>query len=446
MYGISALLAVILLQFFMEDADKVPAPVCFVGVPLLAVLFTMVLAITNGKRLKGIFTVFGGNEDLGPGAVKECVDRLPMGIFCYYPDGRVKLVNNVMSGLVVRMSGDSFLDGNTLKNELKKRSLDPISGMSHIIRTDDDRIYNFQEKGIMFDGKPLYEILANDVTKEYALTEALREKEKSVAQLNGKLKELADETLKTAIEKEVLDAKIKVHDNFGRVILFTRRYLRDRGNSFENTSGNAPEDITRNIYEDTSGNASEDVTRNIYEEAEGNASEGAIRNISEDAARIASEIRQQTTLLKNESPDEWRRDYDYVYRTARLLGVKIDLYGELPSSGKQEKLAVSALSCTLLNSARHAGADRMIVAIRQVKYSSDRKKTDDILKGDDGELFYEMRITDNGRTTNGPIIEKGGLVNLRRELENEGGQLNIEYEHGVVVNVVIPAQTQPGNG
>ena len=389
LYGVTAVLGTVLIQFLTENKTKVPMPVCFIGVPVLAVLFTMVLAVTHGRHLKGIFNLFNAADEPGPGLIKECVDRLPMGIFCYYPDGRPKLVNQVMGRLAVRMDNKSLLDGNILRKELTRRSLAPVSGMSHIIRTEEGRIYNFQEKGIMFEDKPLREILANDVTTEYALTESLKEKEESVTQLNGKLKELADETLKTAIEKEVLDAKIKVHDNFGRVILFTRRYLRD------------PKD---------GGNAS----------------------------KIASEIMQQIILMKNESPDEWRRDYEYIYRTARLLGVTIEVHGELPVGGKQERLAVSALSCTLLNSARHAGADRMIVEV-----STEGKNSEIPASVENGTEkapsgYCRMRIYDNGGSVSGPITVKGGLVNLRRELEAEGGRMAIGYVDGVVVNIVFP--------
>ena len=176
----------------------------------------------------------------------------------------------------------------------------------------------------------------------------------------------------------MLDAKIRVHDNLGRVILITRRFLKEDPKN------------------------------------------------DKEAENIAAEIRRQAALLKGERPDEWRCDYDYIFRTARMLGVEIVINGELPPSGKAERLAVSALGCTLLNSARHAGADRLFVEVERFSNSEGN--------------YCLMRITDNGKVSNATVTEKGGLSNLRREIETGGGSLEIEVEKGIAVHVLIPEE------
>ncbi len=383
--ALTALIALSEIQFFTEKAVYVPAFVCYIGIPLLVLLFVLCLFTGHGSSIATRSGLAEAHDlgywelrGIGRSSIKECVDMLPMGICCYYPDGQIKLVNNMMNLIASDLTGHSLADGTEFIGCLRKLSMESEERRSIVVRLKNGRIFSFREKEIISDGIVINELLANDISKEYELTEALREKEKNVAQLNEKLKSIEEESLKTAIEKEVLDAKIRVHDNLGRVILMTRRYLK------------------KDQKEDR------------------------------EAENIAAEIIRQTVLLRGESPDEWRRDYDYIFRTAKMLGVEIEIKGELPASGKAEKLAVSALSCTLLNSARHAGADRLFAEVERFTNSTGN--------------YCLMRITDNGKVSNVTVTEKGGLSNLRREIEAGGGSLEIEAENGIAVHVLIPEE------
>jgi len=107
--------------------------------------------------------------------------------------------------------------------------------------------------------------------------------------------------------------------------------------------------------------------------------------------------------------------------------MKLEVHGKIPQGERSRRLAVSALNCAILNSARHAGADRISVRCEKVT---------DIVTGVE---YYEMSISDNVNFQVEKVEEKGGLKSLRNELETEGGSLIIRVGQGVALYTRIPA-------
>ncbi|MBP5653043.1 MAG: hypothetical protein J6X17_06465 [Lachnospiraceae bacterium] len=367
-YFALALTANLVSGYFSKGSAHAPFGAMMYGVPLLVTAFLAVRLISKEYT----------DTKIGPESVKECVDRLPTGICCYFEGGQVKLVNDLMSRLCIELTGERLSDGEWFERRLKELSIADDND-AVLVQTLDGRYYSFRKQIADLDGIPLKEIVASDVTREYRLTAELKEKEEQVAALNIKLKELSEESLKTAVEKEVLTAKVRVHDDLGRVILLARRCLNYRDNNFMSLE------------------------------------------------KTAEEVRKQAILMLSESPDEWRRDYGYVFRTAKQLGMKLKVQGKIPQGERSRRLAVSALNCAILNSARHAGADQINVKCERVRDEAS------------GLEFYDMSISDNVNFQVEKVEEKGGLKSLRNELEAEGGSLIIRVGQGVGLYARIPA-------
>ncbi len=368
MYGALCVFGLQLMVFFDNEVPYVPRGIMFVGLPLFVLGFIGAVFIGREHRL----------SRLGTEAVKECVDSLPMGICCYFDDGQVKLANDTMIRLCVSITGHSLMDGVYFRKILEDYRK---PGQSHIIvKSDDNSVFDFTESVIDYNGRKLREILAFNVTEVYKLTDELKEQEERVGALNTRLKEISEEAVKTAIEKEILTAKVRVHDDLGRVILLARRYLKTGAKT------------------------------------------------GDDMDKVATELKRQAILMLSESPDEWRRDYAYIFRTARLLGIRANIKGRFPKSGIAKRLAVSTLSCALLNTARHAGADSIYFTCAQVKDETS------------GKEHFELLVRDNGYFWVENVEEKGGLKSLRSEIEAEGGSLFIESGQGVSLKVLIPIE------
>ena len=414
-YGIIFIAGCVILQFLPEDAKSVSASIVFIGIPVLTASF--IINFINARW-------HGGSRPQGL-SVKAAVDELPAGICCYYPDGQIKLINKTMSRICSGFIGRGISNGETIEKFLEEKT-EEVEESVHIAGLPDGHVYNFTEKEIQLEGTEtepsaygtIKEIIATDVTEEYSLVCELVEKNKRLAEMNLKLKNLFEETKKTAIEKEVLNAKTKVHDDLGRISLMARRYLK------------------------------------------------AEKKDPEEFRKTVEEFKKQIYMFSHADPDEWRRDYEYVFTQARLLDMEIVINGELPKGGKRESLAVSAISCALLNSARHAGADKIYVDIstqmstnemqmfsghtveRNGEIADEWAEQDEQGKVGVNENSTQMRnstkenricitIRDNGTAPAGNIEEKGGLKNLRCELESEGGELYVENVNGVVLKCVL---------
>lgn len=104
-------------------------------------------------------------------------------------------------------------------------------GQEPIYQLPDDMemVFSFHHYETELNGHVLYEILAVDVSEEYRIIQELQSRRVHVDQVRKRLKELSKTITRTTAEKEVLSAKVHLHDDFGRMLLLSKRYLLDPG-------------------------------------------------------------------------------------------------------------------------------------------------------------------------------------------------------------------------
>ncbi|MBR7073115.1 MAG: hypothetical protein IKI33_05775 [Eubacterium sp.] len=147
---------------------------------------------------------------LTSGAIKTYLDKIPCGVCCWRENGRVLFSNICMNELCVSVTRNSLLNGNHFKNAVK-------DGIINV----DGKVWRFTSRDIFIDGERLYEMIASDVTSEYAKTQALEKDKAELSRLNTELKEYylsIDESVK---RQEVLQAKMNIHDEMNRLMLLT---------------------------------------------------------------------------------------------------------------------------------------------------------------------------------------------------------------------------------
>ena len=253
-------------------------------------------------------------------AIKESVDSLPVGVCCYWPGGLVKLVNESMETLSYAVTGSAPLNGESLWNELERgegRAVFLQVGENPVVRLDDKSVWSFRRESVKLDCGTIYELLATDLTEEYAVNAELTEKRARVSEFNRRLRELNREIERMTVEKEVLAAKVSIHDELGRALLYAKQYYR------------RPETGDR-----------------------------------ETLLRIWGEA---IRFLMKEGPEHWRDLYAYADQVASELGVTIAVDGALPQGGRVKELFSDALITCLSNAARHGGADEMYVTARETE-------------------------------------------------------------------------------
>lgn len=168
------------------------------------------LALTLAALLILISVIRYGKRRVTPTAVKHCLDQMPCGVCCWRDEGRVLFANVCMNRLCIALTGSPLLNGNQFRDAVGEE-----------VRTAGGRQWRFTCRDITFEGERLQEMIASDVTAEYARTMVL---EKDKAELSRLNRELRDYTLSIddAVRRgEILQAKVNIHDEMNRLMLST---------------------------------------------------------------------------------------------------------------------------------------------------------------------------------------------------------------------------------
>ena len=124
---------------------------------------------------------------------------------------------------------------------------------------------------------------------------------------------------------------------------------------------------------------------------------------------VIRQLTQTVALLHGDSTsaeEQTNGRLDALFEAAKAVGVEIKIDGDIPELHRQ--LIEVAIHECLTNTVKHAAGHRLDVAIRR-----------------DGETTTVV-LTNDGAPPAGPIRETGGLANLRKLTEKQGGVLEIE--------------------
>ena len=151
-----------------------------------------------------------GKRSITPATVKLCLDQMPCGVCCWYDNGRVLFSNICMNRLSLKLTHTPLLNGNIF-----------YQAVSDGICTVGESVWRFQCRDIFFDGEKLHEMIASDITAEYAETQALKEENKELSRLKQKLQAYSLNIEETVRRQEILQAKINIHDQMNKLMLST---------------------------------------------------------------------------------------------------------------------------------------------------------------------------------------------------------------------------------
>ena len=330
-----------------------------------------------------------GRDKLSPGSVKESLDALPDGVCFFSEDGRILLSNRRMQHISSDITGIGILNGEKLWRCIEEKSVKTDVSDGLVILTSDSKVWNVRRSEIEAEGNRINEIVALDVTEQYELRRELEERNERLNSVNERLRIFSRDMSRLTAEKELLDAKIKVHDDLGRSLLAFRAYL---------------------------------------------TAEPSKR----DRSKLLPLWRYVISVMKKETaPSE---EWDAIEKTAESLHIQIEINGDLPAgladlpvSGEVRSAIMAAIRECLTNTARHARGDRLFVLIKcGVEQGADHASTSGNPSAsgtapcDDAPHGIRIEITNNGRAPLVPIQEAGGLSNLRHMVERAGGIMTIE--------------------
>lgn len=242
-------------------------------------------------------------------AIRQTVDRLPTGLLFAEPDGTVQLANPVMTVLCRKLTGELLSDAGRFWRFIEKEAPD------RLIHTQDGETWQLARSRITLDGREYDQITAVDMTEQYRVTEQLSGMNRHLKEVQDRMKAVAAKERGLVAEREIMNARMTVHNRMGAVLLSGKYYL----------------DHPENVKEEELLRLLEFNNHFLIGEAEQSESE-------------ADPLRE-------------------AIQTAERIGVTVEIQGTLPGSGTARRILAQAVDQCAANTVRHAKGDRLNVMV-----------------------------------------------------------------------------------
>lgn len=287
------------------DAPELLPPWAHFVWPLLAALHCITGFIRESKL---------HYKSITRASILNAVNEIDSGLMFVYPNGSIALINRRMEKLAMAMTGKYPFDGKrfwksviTLRENDNCKRID-FTKWPAFLFTDGD-VWAFDRHLLMDGDRTYYEIEAKNVTSLYEKQNMLEKETKKLAQMELELAGVFKIISETRNEEELLNYKIRIHDQLGNAVLRTRKELRDSN-------------------------------LNIKDVEE-------ILHVWENTVKAFEQNIQETGSGTDGNLDE-------VFDQAKTLGIELQISGKFPAFSP---LCVRAVRESMYNSIRHAYAN-----------------------------------------------------------------------------------------
>ena len=254
-----------------------------------------------------------------PKSVKEAVDSLPAGILCYAPGVRTLLVNQAMRDFCRSTTGEELVSGELFANRLKSGELLPtckteLAGIDTVFVPSDGKAWKITEEDIPYERVRVQMLTASEITDAYQKTLELKAMQNKVEALGKRLWKVNREIVELTAEREILNAKVKLHDELGSNLLSIKNYIRNGGSE-------------------------------------------------QEKAELLENLHHSAAFLVLDRKTTGRDEYDLMLETAKRLGLTVAITGALPETEPQKHILATAIHECGTNTLRHAHGDKLTIEV-----------------------------------------------------------------------------------
>lgn len=260
-------------------------------------------------------------NQITPFSIKEATDNLPAGICFFQEDGGIILANRMMVSLCRRTVGNALINGKLFYEALSSGRVLPGCHLENtdgrpLIVLPDSSAWSFSLREFQDNQTRTTMMLAADVTEVFEKTRTLRQAQEEVNALNRRLTEYNHEIVALTTAREILNAKILIHDALGSNLLAIRRCLLEGGTEKERME-------------------------------------------------LLDQLQLNVDFLKGEQEGSGRDEYTLMLETARSLGVHVQVDGTPPAEDPARHILAVAVHECFTNTLRHARGSNLFVRIRE---------------------------------------------------------------------------------
>ena len=251
-------------------------------------------------------------------AIRESFDNLPAAICIFSGKGLVRLVNRRMLSVGTMLLGSGVQTLGELRAALDQppESIIADTSMPGVYHFPDGSILRFSEREITDrDGLHYTEVIAADVSELMAVRRQLAAENARLDAANRVLRKLGEDMADIVREEEILNMKIRVHDDLGYALL---------------------------------------SVRHAYWQC----------NSLDELHTLAARCRTTIRLLCAEPQEPPADSLACAKQRAQALGVEVTLTGKFPDCAATEALFSLAIRECTANCIRHAGGSKVFADCR----------------------------------------------------------------------------------
>ncbi len=159
--------------------------------------------------------------------IRNAINTYPDGICFAATDGRPILANKKMNDVCYELTGHTITNATAMWQTLMLKALpqsheDTKEAESILCRIEDGTVWQFQRRLLQVNKSQITQYEASDITELYEYRNRLEENNRRVAELHNRQRELLRNIVQNNLDKELLSAKMRIHDVFGRLLIMTK--------------------------------------------------------------------------------------------------------------------------------------------------------------------------------------------------------------------------------
>lgn len=295
-----------------EQGLQMPVPYLWlVIITLLSIAFGAWCVLSETKNRKTI----------SPASIKEAFDNLPTGVCFFNEVGLPVLCNHAMYRFGFAVFGKDIQFITDLESCLAD-DFAPVSEVrkeGKVFVLPNGIAWRLEKRTFTYEGGSIYtQFIATDVTKLHENQVELQQENEQLRRVQADLRKLSANVVAVTREEELLNTKMRVHDEMGRCLMAARKYLR------------------------------EDCSESIPDS-------------------VAKSWQKAVSMIKytNDTPDEDM--LSQIRKTCEYMGVAFVQEGELPRDENVAYILTCAVRECLTNAVRYAGATKLYASFTETK-------------------------------------------------------------------------------
>ena len=229
---IGVLLLNTVLFVLMQIDSRITGSEHTLHLPYVAVLLVTLLSL--GQAVRSILRQTKHRKIINNTSIKEAFDNLPTGVCFFNEAGLPVLCNRSMHRFSFAISGKDVQFIADLE-DLLAENFTPIEGVikdSKVFIATDGRAWQLEKRRVEDEHQGIYtQFVALDVTALQQNRVELLEENNQLRRVQADLKRLSSNVVTATREEEILNTKMRVHDEMGRCLVEVRKYLSDGSDS-----------------------------------------------------------------------------------------------------------------------------------------------------------------------------------------------------------------------